>query len=687
MTEAPPRQPAAPPSQLRRSGEGRFLMGVCAGLGRHTGVDPVVFRVAFAVLLLGSGIGLFLYLAAFLLMKEPNGRPGIIEQWTRRDFDAETVLALLTAVLAFGLAINVATVWLDTGSLVVGVFLAVSLLAAHTNGVDLVGLARSMPDRLSRRRSPDWAAFDSAPAGPATDAAPPTTAVRRPSPPSAPTDTPVGPLPENASPETGALGALRDELPHEAAAPDVAAASQGTGTSDTAAAQGATASQGAGAPDEAAPDEAEAPGGTGAPQEREAALRQEGVPVEEAVAEGGDEATRRVGDKPAWNIEGLRQAAAGVRDAAYQARRHRQGQSSAPLPPSGEPATTQHPASHASAPGATADAPGASAGVPDAETSGAGAAGAGAAGAGTSGAGAAGARDWEERLRWREQFEGPVSPEAVTAEHPVPKRPRDYRPDPPTSIDHSQGEPFAPHGPYRPLDPARRAGYSPYDPAFYGRPPMPTHPRRPQRRPQPKSYIGAITVLLAIIIGGIVVAVQARSAAGVSPTIVGGAMLITLGAGLLVAAWWGRGAGLVAGGTTVALIIGVGLMLGGVPKSIGPSDWAPTSVAEAGRLYDVGLGDGRLDLSELVLPPGTKVTFNAAVQAGELEVIVPPTVRVEVHATNKVGDIMIGQSLRGGVDLRINRVLEPEVKPEGKLSTIVLNLKGGLGDMTVRHAA
>ncbi|MEV4801838.1 PspC domain-containing protein [Nonomuraea sp. NPDC049421] len=645
MTEAPPRQPAAPPSQLRRSGEGRFLMGVCAGLGRHTGIDPVVFRVAFAVLLLGSGIGLFLYLAAFLLMKEPNGRPGIIEQWTRRDFDAETVLVLLTAVLAFGLAINVATVWLDTGSLVVGVFLAVSLLAAHTNGVDLVGLARSMPERLSRRRSPDAAAFDPAPSDTTTSV------------PASPSDT--VPSPE------------RTDAPVDA------------GTTDR----------------------TEAP--AKAPQERAAALRQEGVPVEEAVAEADDEATRRVGDTPAWNVEGLRQAAEDVRDAAYQARRHRQGQSGASLPPSSEPPTTQHPAPHASAPGATAGAPGTSAGVPDAETSDAGMAGAGTSGAGTSGAGtsgagtsdaamsgagaagagAAGVRDWEERLRWREQFEGPVSPEAATAEHPVPKRPRDYRPDPPTAIDHSQGAPFAPHGPYRPLDPARRAGYSPYDPAFYGRPPMPVHPRRPQRRPQPKSYIGAITVLLAIIIGGIVVAVQARSAAGVSPTIVGGAMLITFGAGLLVAAWWGRGAGLVAGGTTVALLIGMGLMLGGVPKSIGPSEWAPTSVAEAARLYDVGLGDGRLDLSELALPPGTKVTFNAAVQAGELEVIVPPTVRVEVHATNKVGDIMIGQSLRGGVDLRINRVLEPEVKPEGKLSTIVLNLKGGLGDMTVRHAA
>lgn len=41
-------------------------------MGRYTGIDPVVFRVGVAVLLLGSGVGLFLYLAAFLLMKEPN---------------------------------------------------------------------------------------------------------------------------------------------------------------------------------------------------------------------------------------------------------------------------------------------------------------------------------------------------------------------------------------------------------------------------------------------------------------------------------------------------------------------------------------------------------------------------------------------------------------------------------------
>ncbi|NUR90351.1 MAG: PspC domain-containing protein, partial [Nonomuraea sp.] len=149
MTEAPPREPGV----LRRSSEGRFLTGVCAGLGRYTGIDPVVFRVGFAMLLLASGIGLFVYLAAFLLMKDPRGGPGIVETWTRRDFDGEAVMALLTAVMAFGLALNLATVWFGTGTLVMGVVLVVSLLAAHANGVDLLALARSMPERLNRRQS------------------------------------------------------------------------------------------------------------------------------------------------------------------------------------------------------------------------------------------------------------------------------------------------------------------------------------------------------------------------------------------------------------------------------------------------------------------------------------------------------------------------------------------------------
>ncbi|MEV3983745.1 PspC domain-containing protein [Nonomuraea sp. NPDC049758] len=579
MTEAPPRQPAAPPRELRRSSEGRFLMGVCAGLGRHTGIDPVVFRVAFAVLLLGSGIGIFLYIAAFLLMKEPNGGPGIIEQWTRRDFDAEAVMALLTAVLGFGLALNLATVWLDTGTLVVGVLLAVSLLAAHSRGVDLLGLARSMPERLGRRRSPDAEP-------PAPPYAPPASAPR------------VRP----AEPGWSGLGDTVTAHPESPApAPRMTAAAH----AEAVAARLRAMSAGR---------QAEPPR-TDRPETPEA-----------GQAEAGRAEMSKI--EAAQAME-----AAGAVTAEHQlpADATRQAQT-----PGTEAAEAAEPPEAAEAPKTRVEAP-------------------------------------------------PPQPRPqAEAQAASRQEPPDYRPQPRTAIDYSgYGEPFAPKGPYRPLDPARRPGQSPYDPALYGRP----APAPAPRARRPKSFIGVITILLAIIVGGIVVAVQARSAAGVSPTIVGGAVLITIGAGLLMAAWWGRGAGLVAAGTTVALLIGVGLMLGGLPRNFGDSTWYLTKPSEAGKVYDVGVGDGRLDLTELKALPGTSLTFDARVSVGELTVIVPPTARVEVHAMNKVGDIKVDQSIRGGVDVKFDKVLEPEVRSEDEEFTIVLNLRGGLGDMEVRRGA
>ncbi|MFI7113576.1 PspC domain-containing protein [Nonomuraea sp. NPDC050227] len=571
MTEAPPRQPAAPPRELRRSSEGRFLMGVCAGLGRHTGIDPVVFRVAFAVLLLGSGIGIFLYIAAYLLMKEPNGGPGIIEQWTRRDLDAEAVMALLTAVLGFGLALNLATVWLDTGTLVVGVLLAVSLLAAHSRGVDLLGLARSMPERLGRRRSPDAEP-------PAPSYAPPASAPR------------VRP----AEPGWSGLGdtvTAHPESPAPAPRPTAAAHAEAVAARLRAMSAG-----------------------------RQAATPRTDRP--ETPEAGQAEAGRAEMSK----IE----AAQAMEDAGAVTAEHQ-------LP---RDATRQ-----AQTPGAEAPE------APEAP---------------------------------KTRAEAPQPRPQAEAQAASRQEPPAYRPQPRTAIDYSgYGEPFAPKGPYRPLDPARRPGQSPYDPALYGRP----APAPAPRARRPKSFIGVITILLAIIVGGIVVAVQARSAAGVSPTIVGGAVLITIGAGLLIAAWWGRGAGLVAAGTTVALLIGVGLMLGGLPRNFGDSTWYLTKPSEAGKVYDVGVGDGRLDLTELKALPGTSLTFDARVSVGELTVIVPPTARVEVHAMNKVGDIKVDQSIRGGVDVKFDKVLEPEVRSEDEEFTIVLNLRGGLGDMEVRRGA
>ncbi|MFI6505312.1 PspC domain-containing protein [Nonomuraea typhae] len=580
MKEAPSRESRP----LCRSGEGRILFGVCAGLGRHTGIDPVVFRIGFAVLVFGSGMGFFLYIAAFMLMKDTRGLPGMIEQWTRRDFDAEAVMALLTAVLGFGLAVNLATVWLATGTLVVGMVIVLALLAAHASGVDLLALARSMPERLSRRQRatpepmvqqhgrPEPGLVNIAFAAEA--AAPPYTPGPRTDTAEARTDT-TGPRTDTPEPRTDTTELRHDTL----ASPDSSETRQN-------------------APEPPQPDDSQDT--TEAP-----------IPYGQELDEPQGTRVLPATGRPPTREEAMLRVEAIMREkrAARQA----------------------------------AD---------------------------------AGARS---------NAEAPEAPSRGQAGDPGQGQPPRPAETPRERIPY--GEPFAPHGPYQPLDPARRGGaggYSPYDPALYrGQTPPPA----PVSKKRPRSFIGVITVLLSLIIGGIIVAVQSGSASGVNATAIGASVLITVGAGLLVAAWWGRGAGLVALGTVVAVAIAFGMIVGGLPKRVGDRTWTPTTMAETSGTYEVGVGEGRLDLSELKMPPGSRAQFNASVSVGELMVIVPASARVEVHATAKVGDITIDQSLRGGVDVEFDKVLEPETKPKGAVSTIVLNLRGGMGDVEVRRAA
>jgi phage shock protein C len=55
-------------ARLTRSRTDRVLSGVCGGLGKHLGIDPLLVRLAFLLLLLAGGIGLFLYLALAVLV-------------------------------------------------------------------------------------------------------------------------------------------------------------------------------------------------------------------------------------------------------------------------------------------------------------------------------------------------------------------------------------------------------------------------------------------------------------------------------------------------------------------------------------------------------------------------------------------------------------------------------------------
>ena len=70
----PEPDPAAAPLRLARSRSERVVAGVCGGIGRYLGVDPVLLRIAFIVLALANGLGVIAYVVAWVAI--PEERPG-----------------------------------------------------------------------------------------------------------------------------------------------------------------------------------------------------------------------------------------------------------------------------------------------------------------------------------------------------------------------------------------------------------------------------------------------------------------------------------------------------------------------------------------------------------------------------------------------------------------------------------
>jgi phage shock protein PspC (stress-responsive transcriptional regulator) len=71
------------PRRLRRSSSDRVVLGVAGGLGRHLGVDPLIFRIGFALSLFFGGLGALAY-ALFALFVPTDGDPDRVQRAGRR---------------------------------------------------------------------------------------------------------------------------------------------------------------------------------------------------------------------------------------------------------------------------------------------------------------------------------------------------------------------------------------------------------------------------------------------------------------------------------------------------------------------------------------------------------------------------------------------------------------------------
>jgi phage shock protein PspC (stress-responsive transcriptional regulator) len=97
---------------IRRSATDAKLAGLCSGVARHWGIDPVLVRVGWALLALSGGVGFVLYLVGWLMIPVDGKDKAPVDEmfgeaarkWPRELWLTVVVLACVGLFVAFGSA-------------------------------------------------------------------------------------------------------------------------------------------------------------------------------------------------------------------------------------------------------------------------------------------------------------------------------------------------------------------------------------------------------------------------------------------------------------------------------------------------------------------------------------------------------------------------------------------------------
>lgn len=199
--------------------------------------------------------------------------------------------------------------------------------------------------------------------------------------------------------------------------------------------------------------------------------------------------------------------------------------------------------------------------------------------------------------------------------------------------------------------------------------------------PRPRSALGLLTVSAALLVVGVLLGLQAANRIDLTVGGVLAAALATVGVGLLVGARWGRSRGLVLLAALLAATLGITT---GAHAPVDLSAGQRTWLVQGSDFHSLGLGDAVLDLRPLgsAPQPGTDVT--ARVGAGNLRLVLPAGLHVEVTARVSAGQIVLpGEPVPvEGTELRVVRVYGPDDAP-----LVHVDARVGAGQLEVRRDA
>jgi phage shock protein PspC (stress-responsive transcriptional regulator) len=236
-----------------------------------------------------------------------------------------------------------------------------------------------------------------------------------------------------------------------------------------------------------------------------------------------------------------------------------------------------------------------------------------------------------------------------------------------------------PEPPLRPKRPERVAE-APSATLPAASPPEATPPPRSARSRRPRSILGRLTFGALFVTIGVMAILDASGATQPALRHYAVAMVLVVGAGLLIGSVFGRSRGLILFGISILPFLFASVAVT-APFTGGFGDpvYRPLGPAEVVEPYRLAAGDMRIDLRQIDLGPGETLQVEASVGAGRLQVIVSDDVGLDVTGHTGFGEVSLLGNDDGGID--VDRHLQRQ--GEG---TIVLDLDVGFGQVDVTRS-
>jgi len=199
--------------------------------------------------------------------------------------------------------------------------------------------------------------------------------------------------------------------------------------------------------------------------------------------------------------------------------------------------------------------------------------------------------------------------------------------------------------------------------------------------PKGRSLTGIVLSVL-LIGAGAVGLLHAAGALDVSVQVFLAGAVIFVGVALIVSAWTGGSAGLIAVGVVLTVALAIATVVHApLSGGIGDRRWVPSSPEEVRTYYKHGGGDVVLDLSHVAFPSeGQSVRVRLGV--GHLRIVVPQQGRATVTAHAGAGDIFLFGRHENGVD-----VDSTAATGDAADGLVRLNVNVGAGQIEVVRAA